>query len=383
MGVLWRRIAFGLCLLTLLVGGLSQVDKQQQRQQLQKKLQNIKGQMGALRSTIEQKKREERNVQRDIAELDAKITKVSTRLQRTRQQLAEARKKQKELAKRLEILTRRLQRRMNLLAQRLRSAYKYRSVSTLTLISGARNLQELSSRGYVMRQIIKTDRELFDQVREAQQEVAQAKAEMDALVSRISALEADLRQQKQELQEAQDEKKEALEEIAQERALYEHQLAILEAESQAIARRLRALMETSAGRARADKRWTGRFIRPVGGTITSRFGMRVHPIFKIRKMHTGIDLSAPHGTPISAADNGVVVEAGYIRGYGYTVIIDHGGGVATLYAHCSALLVSAGQEVRRGQTIARVGSTGYSTGPHLHFEVRINGEPVDPAQYGF
>lgn len=383
MGVLWRRIAFGLCLLTLLVGGLSQADKQQQRQQLQKKLQNIEGQMGALRSSIAEKKRQERKVRRDIAELDAKITEVSARLQRTRQQLAEARKKQKELAKRLEMLTQRLQRRMNLLAQRLRSAYKYRSVSTLTLISGARNLQELSSRGYVLRQIIKTDRELLDQVREAQQEVAQAKAEMDALVSRISALEADLRQQKQELQEAQNEKKEALEEIAQERALYERQLAILEAESQAIARRLRALMETEAGRARAEKRWTGRFIRPVNGTLTSRFGMRVHPIFKIRKMHTGIDISAPHGTPISAADNGVVVEAGYIRGYGYTVIIDHGGGVATLYAHCSALLVSAGQEVRRGQTIARVGSTGYSTGPHLHFEVRINGEPVDPAQYGF
>ncbi len=244
-------------------------------------------------------------------------------------------------------------------------------------------MRELSSRGYVLRQIIRTDRELLDQVRADQQAVAKAKARMDALVSQIAGLEGDLKSQAIELADAQAEKRELLKDISRERALYERQLAELEAESQAIARRLRALMERGAGRARADKPWTGRFIRPVNGRLTSGFGMRVHPIFRVRKMHTGIDISAPTGTPILAADSGVVVEAGYIRGYGYTVIIDHGGGVATLYAHCSALLVRVGQEVRQGQTIARVGSTGYSTGPHLHFEVRINGEPVNPAQYGF
>lgn len=382
MGV-WRGAIAGLCLLTLLVLGLSQADKYQQRQQLQKELQSIQRQMGALRSTIAEKRRQERKVRRDIAELDAQIASVSTRLRHTRAELANARKEQAELAKRLKILTERLQQRANLLAQRLRAAYKHRSISLLVLFSGARNVQDLSSRSYVMRQIVKADRALLDQVRAAQQEVAQAKAQMDALVRRISRLEANLKSQQQELTETQLEKKETLADIARERALYERQLAILEAESQAIARRLRALMETGAGRARADKRWSGRFIRPVNGAITSRYGMRLHPIFKVRKMHNGIDISAPHGAPIVAADSGVVVEAGYIWGYGYTVIIDHGGGVATLYAHCSALLVSAGQAVQGGQSIARVGSTGYATGPHLHFEVRINGDPVDPAQYGF
>lgn len=361
----------------------AQPDPNQQRQKLQNELKSIQGEIGKLRGAIDQKRREERKVRRDLAELDQAITHVTGQLRTTRERLAHARKEQAALAKRLEVLTQRLRRRESLLAQRLRAAYKYRSVSFLSLLVGARNLSELNSRSYVLRQIVKTDRALLEQVRADQQEVAQAKAKMDALVRRIAALEADLRNQQTELTDAQQEKQALLRDIARERALYERQLAELEAESQAIARRLRALMETPSGRARADQRWSGRFIRPVNGRLTSGFGMRMHPIFKVRRMHTGIDIAAPTGTPIRAADSGVVVEAGYLRGYGYTVIIDHGGGVATLYAHCSAILVTVGQQVQRGQTIARVGSTGYSTGPHLHFEVRINGEPVDPLEYGF
>ncbi len=362
--------------------GAQQDNAQQQRQKLQSELQSLQGEIGKLKGAIDQKRREERKVRRDLAELDQAITRVSEQLRHTRRRLAEARKEQAELAKRLEMLTQRLRRRESLLAQRLRAAYKYRSVSYLTLLTSARSLHELNSRSYVLRQIVKTDRELLDQVRADQQAVADAKAKMDALVQRIAGLETDLRSQQTELTETQEEKQSLLKDISKERALYERQLAELEAESRAIAQRLRALMASGKGRARAEQPWSGRFIKPVNGRLTSGFGMRVHPIFKVRKMHTGIDLAAPSGTPIRAADAGVVVEAGYLRGYGYTVIIDHGGGVATLYAHCSAILVAVGQEVQRGQTIARVGSTGYSTGPHLHFEVRVNGEPVNPLNYG-
>jgi peptidoglycan hydrolase CwlO-like protein len=231
----------------------AQQDKTQQRQQLQRELQSLQGEIGKLRGAIDQKRREERKVRRDLAELDQQITRVSARLRETRNRLARARKEQAELAKRLEMLTQRLRRRESLLAQRLRAAYKYRSVSYLSLLTNARNLSELNSRSYVLRQIVKTDRELLEQVRADQQEVAQAKAAMDALVRRIAGLEADLRAQQAELTDAQDEKQALLKDIARERALYEKQLAELEAESQAIARRLRALMETPKGRARADR----------------------------------------------------------------------------------------------------------------------------------
>jgi murein DD-endopeptidase MepM/ murein hydrolase activator NlpD len=106
--------------------------------------------------------------------------------------------------------------------------------------------------------------------------------------------------------------------------------------------------------------------------------MRFHPILRVNRLHTGVDFAAPHGTPIRAAADGIVISASYLRGYGNTVILQHGGNMQTVYAHCSGFSVGAGQTVKRGQVIASVGSTGYSTGPHLHFEVRLNGRPVNP-----
>jgi murein DD-endopeptidase MepM/ murein hydrolase activator NlpD len=118
-----------------------------------------------------------------------------------------------------------------------------------------------------------------------------------------------------------------------------------------------------------------------GAPITSGFGPRVHPIYGDVRMHTGIDFGAPYGTPIHAAGDGVVVSAGPLGGYGNATVIDHGNGLATLYAHQSSMIVSAGQHVSRGQIIGYVGCTGLCTGPHLHFEVRVRGTPVDPMQY--
>jgi len=126
---------------------------------------------------------------------------------------------------------------------------------------------------------------------------------------------------------------------------------------------------------------SGKFAWPVAGRITSRFGYRIHPIFGVRRFHSGVDFAAPYGTLVKAADGGQVVQAGYFGGYGYSVMLYHGGGFATWYAHLSSINVSVGQFVQRGQVIGLVGSTGWSTGPHLHFEVRINGIPQDPMAY--
>jgi murein DD-endopeptidase MepM/ murein hydrolase activator NlpD len=137
-----------------------------------------------------------------------------------------------------------------------------------------------------------------------------------------------------------------------------------------------------APKAAAPVKAPGRLLIPVAGApITSPFGYRIHPIFGTSILHTGIDYGADEGTPIRAAADGVVVSAGWIDGYGNATILDLGGGIAVLYGHQSAFRVSAGQKVTQGQTIGLVGCTGNCTGPHVHFEVRVNGDPVNPASY--
>ena len=148
----------------------------------------------------------------------------------------------------------------------------------------------------------------------------------------------------------------------------------LEADAQRLEEEI-ARLQSDEGEAPGILQW------PVGGRVSSRFGFRIHPIMGVRKLHTGIDISASTGTPISAAAAGTVILSETYGGYGRAVVIDHGGGMATLYAHQSSIAVSVGEVVTRGEVVGYIGCTGSCTGPHLHFEVRLSGVPVDPMQY--
>ncbi|HWH30478.1 MAG TPA: M23 family metallopeptidase, partial [Mycobacteriales bacterium] len=120
---------------------------------------------------------------------------------------------------------------------------------------------------------------------------------------------------------------------------------------------------------------------PGYGRLTSRYGWRTHPIYGDRRFHAGIDLGGGYGAPVLATESGVVIYSGYASGYGTLVVVAHGDSISSAYAHNSAILVTEGQRVSRGQTIARIGNAGNSTGPHLHFEIRVNGNPRDPLDY--
>jgi murein DD-endopeptidase MepM/ murein hydrolase activator NlpD len=172
-----------------------------------------------------------------------------------------------------------------------------------------------------------------------------------------------------------------LTQVQKERRLQEQELDELEQDSAVIEQRLKAEYRRRAsnrGRGRYRLRWSGTFSVPSHGPITSGFGYRIHPILKRRRMHSGIDFGAPMGSPIYAAAAGEVFHAGWLGSYGRYIVILHGDSISTLYGHCSVLEVQPGQYVRRGQVIGRVGSTGFSTGPHLHFEVREDGVPIIP-----
>jgi murein DD-endopeptidase MepM/ murein hydrolase activator NlpD len=211
--------------------------------------------------------------------------------------------------------------------------------------------------------------------------VEEAESQRAVVASRTTALESARKKQDSVRQQVK------TEEVTKERLVTavqaqvkaaEAQIKQLEAESASITAFLRTVQQ-GQGPVAAGKGILG---MPVTGSrITSGFGNRVHPIAGTQRMHTGIDFGAGSGTPIRAAGSGVVVFAGSRGGYGSTTVIDHGGSLATLYAHQSRILVAEGQQVTRGQVIGAVGSTGYSTGPHLHFEVRANGTPVDPLRY--
>jgi murein DD-endopeptidase MepM/ murein hydrolase activator NlpD len=152
-------------------------------------------------------------------------------------------------------------------------------------------------------------------------------------------------------------------------------------ELMAISERITDMIKRLEANGQPIGKGTGAMNWPIRGSITSPYGWRIHPIFGSQKFHAGLDISADYGDPVKAADEGVVVSAGWLGGYGYTVMLDHGGGIVTLYAHNSELTVSVGETVLKGQTVALAGSTGYATGPHCHFEVRVHGETVNPLNY--
>ncbi|MFP5375568.1 MAG: peptidoglycan DD-metalloendopeptidase family protein [Acidimicrobiia bacterium] len=208
-----------------------------------------------------------------------------------------------------------------------------------------------------------------------------ARRQRDVVVNRLSDLEglrAELAAVRGEAAAEEARHADLLERVRQRRAEFEAQIAALRAESKVVGALLRGLAVPAGTVAVAP----GRLGLPVAGfAVTSRFGPRLHPIFQTVRDHDGVDFAAPSGVPVRAAAAGTVVAAGPRGGYGNATIVDHGGGLATLYAHQSELFVTAGTVVAAGQVIGAVGSTGFSTGPHLHFEVRVGGVPVDPLSF--
>jgi murein DD-endopeptidase MepM/ murein hydrolase activator NlpD len=247
--------------------------------------------------------------------------------------------------------------------------------------------RELQRQGGLKVQLDDAQSDLRKEQAKAEEAERAAAAERD----RVTQLRAQAAAEREEAAAAEAQEQQLIEGIRARKAEFEAEYNAVQAEIEAqIAAALAAAAERAAAeRAAAQSRGNpqppaaagrddGRFILPVSGAITSGFGPRRHPISGGSRMHTGVDIGASSGTPIKAADDGTVVMAGSSGGYGNWTLVDHGGGLATGYGHQSSIGVSVGQHVSRGQVIGRVGSTGASTGPHLHWEVRVNGNPVDP-----
>lgn len=265
--------------------------------------------------------------------------------------------------------------------KRLRSIYMGEHLSFLQMFLDAGNIATLLDRMYYKERILAQDKKLYASylaktkaLEEKKNALAEQKNQLAITIQRIQAYQG-------QLQEAMVLDRLLVQKLKTSRDAYEAAENQLQQESFNIERQILNL--TKAGGYVLGS--TGRFIAPVLAAITSGFGNRFHPIFRTQRFHSGIDFGGGHGTPIRAADGGVVIQAGWQGGYGKVVIINHGSkagkNLTTLYGHMSRTAVRAGQQIAKGQTIGYVGSTGFSTGPHLHFEVRENGRPVNPMSF--
>ena len=292
----------------------------------------------------------------------------------------------------------RLEGRESVFYKRVRDIYINGRLSYLDVVIGSKDFSDFANRLEVLKRIIDSDITLINEIKKERAEIEAHKQKLEADRAKLVELEkaalakqAEIEQKKAErnvvLQKAQNDRATAMQAIEELNASSAQVSAMLKerqaARAAAAAAAAAATAQSSGGQGASDN-WvqgTGQLGWPVSGEITSPYGYRVHPIWGTTIYHSGIDIGVDEGTPVHAADGGVVVWSGWMGGYGYAVVIDHGNGLSTLYGHNSELAVDEGQSVAKGQVISYAGSTGNSTGPHVHFEVRANGDPVDPMGY--
>lgn len=346
---------------------------------LRRQLKENNKKISSVKSMLKEANRREKEIAVKLSDTKRRMDKAEDELAATEAKLDVAMDKLRQLKMRIRRTSLRLLRAQKSLEARLREIYMQGEVSYLAVLLQSDDFTDFLNQADYLKLIVKSDTQLIASVK---------KHRGDLDVQRSSARETVL-----ELTELRARKKDKVDTLARLREAQEDLYARLQAHQDKLSSRIDALEEISAKKEAQLRsyirqssgvpyvpipRSAGAYIYPVNGPVTSYFGYRIHPITGSSRLHTGMDFGVGYGVPILAADNGVVIHSGWYGGYGNTVIVDHGGGFTTLYAHASSLAVSYGQTVKQGQMLSRVGTTGFSTGPHLHFEVRYNGNPIDP-----
>lgn len=343
-----------------------------------RELQELLSQLTLHRQQLRQVRQRERRILQELEGIDRTREEADRRLTQLAIELRRSRVNAQATATKLAVSQRRLTVRRALLRERLRDTYKYGQTGYVEVLLGATDFAEFVTRWQFVSTIARADDEAITAFNEEATRYHQLHTNLLQEQTHLRVVASDTEVRRQEIIAQERAKRATLQRIQAERTAYERVVRELEQNSRDLEILIRHLQTGPGGPPGAVGRGLGAFIWPARGTFTSGFGWRRHPIFGIRSMHTGTDIAAAWGSHVAAAAHGRVIYTGWFGGYGKIVVIDHGGGVSTLYAHLSQILVTAEAIVRRGQIIGRVGSTGYSTGPHVHFEIRINGTPIDP-----
>lgn len=345
---------------------------QEQSNELTGQLSEFNNRLKAVQDEISSNMQELQDLDTEIAQSQEELTKINQDVDTLMTQIQENEEKLNKVQSEVDKM-------QSLVDARVIAMYETPKLQYLEILLTSESFTEMLGNYYNLKDLIEYDSELLETAKNQRREIVTTKKIL-----------AEKKQQVVKDKQTQQKKSHVLSNVKKTREYYLSKLSKEEQDLQSQideyntqVAEIEAEIKMMALNSIGSDYMGGAMTWPVPGytSLTSLYGMRVHPITKAYKLHTGVDISAPTGATFVAAADGVVTKATFNKAYGNMVVIDHGGGVQTLYAHGSEILVQVGQQVTKGTQVLKVGSTGYSTGPHAHFEIRINGQTVDPLEY--
>lgn len=347
-------------------------DLQAEQEELQNQIQNATGNLEDVQNDLSENLQQVQKLDERISNSEAKIEELNTKITNLKTSIT-------EIEGKLKVAQENYEKQKEILEARLIAMYESGDTQYLDVFLQSRNMSEFLSNYFLITEIATYDMDLLEDMEDKKRTIDTAMKKLQKNQEELTtSLQTQLKTSK------------ILENTKKLRENYITKLSEeekkIQAEIDEYTTQINSLNEEILNLALKgiDTQYIGGVLAwPVPGytRISSNYGTRYHPILHVTKLHTGIDISAPMGANFVAANDGIVIKAGYNAAYGNMVIIDHGGGISTLYAHGSEILVQVGQTIKRNEPVLKVGSTGYSTGPHAHFEVRINGVVTNPIEY--
>jgi murein DD-endopeptidase MepM/ murein hydrolase activator NlpD len=366
------ELFLGLPALTAKLDSISNL--QQQKQQIEQQRQNVKQQRDRLTSL-------QQLVQQQLHSLQQNLKITDTQIQQNQLQLKLATEYLQQLEAKLATAEVSYQQQQAATIARLRFLQRSPLSQGWAILLQSQDISDFISRRRFLKLLYQKDQQILVRLASSANQINQQKTQVEQQKNQIALIQQQLLAQKADTQVQAAFQQQLIERLSSDRLALEAAQIQLEKDSQALAVLIQNKLAAASNSQKNFIHGTGIFVYPSDAPTSSPFGWRIHPILGYRRFHAGLDFAASYGSTIRAADSGIVIFAGWYGGYGKAVIINHGNGLTTLYGHTSEVYVTEGQQVKQGQAIAAVGSTGLSTGPHLHFEVRKNGTPVDPMAY--